>query len=237
MPLIECKRSRHPLVLFEAVNPPHLARFPALLGYPGQEMRVANDPSANSRRIVPILEFLGSLGDEFVTGPPIAASLARAVPKSKKVELSGEEIYRAITMPLVKAARAVKKYWTRPRDNSKELWLLRMLFPIAVVDSPLVFVGRPSHEPEIRPVEWARLGVRDLMSGREDPWRPLGVQIVDVVRRQFLDAYLDRHLLPFSAQIRERACQIHDDFLSQEVTIEGLDWDEPRDRPLYQLVL
>jgi hypothetical protein len=234
--LIECKQSRHPLVLFEAVNPPHLGQFPRLIGYPGQEMKVANEAGAKSWRIVPVLNFLGSLEEEFITEPPFASSLARATAKGKKVELSGEEIYRAITMPLVKAASAVRKYWTTPRNNSEELWQLRMLFPIAVVDSPLVFVGRPASEPEIRAVNWARLGVRDLMTGRRDPWKQLGVQIVDVVHRDFLETYLDRYLLPFAAQIRERACGIHDQFLSQQVTIEGLDWDELPEEPLYRLL-
>lgn len=236
MPLIECKQSRHPLVLFEAVNPPHLAEFPRVMGYPGQEIKVANEKGANSRRIVPMLQFLGSLEDAFIQEPPIAASLARAVPKGKKVELSGDEIYRAITMPLVKAATALRTYWTQPRRDSAQLWALRMLFPIAIVDCPLVFVGRPSGEPVVRPVEWVRLGVRDVMAGKRDPWRPVGAQIIDVVQREFFETYLDRYLVPFVSSIRERACGIHDQFLAREVLIEGLDWADPPDEPLYRLL-
>ena len=236
MPLIECKQSRHPLVLFEAVNPPHLGKFPGLMGYPGQDIQVANEKGANTWRIVPALEFLGSLEDAFIQEPPIAASLARAVPKGKKVELSGDEIYRAITMPLVKAANALRTYWTRPRNDSKQLWELRMVFPIAIVDCPLVFVGRPAGEPVIRPVEWVRLGVRDVVTGKYDPWKPVGVQIIDVVQREFFEAYLDRYLAPFAHGIRERACGIHDQFLTQKVIIEGLDWANPPAEPLYSLL-
>jgi hypothetical protein len=75
------------------------------------------------------------------------------------------------------------------------------------------------------------------MTGKRDPWRPLGVQIIDVVQREFFDLYLDRYLLPFTSQIRERACSIHDQFLSQRVTIEDLDWDEPAREPLFKLLL
>ncbi|HEX6782755.1 MAG TPA: hypothetical protein VF125_12095 [Solirubrobacterales bacterium] len=236
MPIIECKQSKHPLVLFEAVNPPHLGEFPRLVGYPGQEMKVATAKEANSWGLVPILQFLGSLEDPFIREPPMAASLARAVPNGKKVGLSGDEIYRAITMPLVKAASALRTYWTRPRHDSQQLWELRMMFPIAIVDCPLIFVRRPNGQPAMRPAEWVRLGVRDVMEGQHDPWKPLGVQIIDVVQREYFETYLDRYLGPFVEGIKERACGIHDQFLAQHVLIEGLDWADLPDEPLYRLL-
>lgn len=234
--LVECKQSRHPLVLFEAVSPPDLRRFPRMIGYPRQEISVKNDPESRSARILPVMEFLGSMDEEFISEPPVAASMSRAVANGSKVKLSGEEIYRAITMPLIKAASAVRTYWTKPRANSDELWKLRMVFPIAVVDCPLIFVGQPATAPTVEPQAWVRLAVRDMMSGQRDPWKPLGAQIIDVVQREFLETYLDSYLLPFSSTIRERACKIHDQFLNGSVTIDGLDWSAPPEEPLYRLV-
>jgi hypothetical protein len=234
--LVECKQSRHPLVLFEAVSPPDLRGFPRMIGYPGQDVSVKTDPESRSARLVPVMEFLGSMDEAFISKPPVAASMSRAVGNGSKVKLSGEEIYRAITMPLIKAASAVRKYWTKPRANSNELWELRMMFPIAVVDCPLIFVGQPASAPTVEPQAWVRLAVRDMMSGQHDPWKPLGAQIIDVVQREFLETYLDSYLLPFTSTIRDRAYEIHDQFLNGSVTIEGLDWSAPPEEPLYRLV-
>lgn len=231
--LIECKQSRHPLVLFEAVSPPSLHRFPRLIGYPKQDVYVSNDPEAGSVTTVPVMAFFNSLHEEFITQPPVAASMSRAVPNGKKVILSGEESYRALTMPLLKATNAVTKYW---RESSAEKLLLRSIFPIAVVDCPLIFVGQPAVTPTIEPRPWIRLAVRDMMSGAQDLWEPLGVEIIDVVHSRYLVDYLDDGLLPFASAIRERACGIHDEFIAGSVTIPGLDWSQPPKQPLYKQV-
>lgn len=236
-PLVECKQSKHPLVLFEAVNSPSLGKFPRLIGYPRQEIGVGTGDQPNTKRLVPVLEFLGSSEHEFISQPPVAASMSRAVPKGKKVQLSGEEIYRAITMPLIKASSAVNTYWTAPREHAGELWTLRMIVPIAVVDCPLIFVSQPAADPMIEPRSWVRLAVREVMSGRQDIWKPLGVEIVDIVQREFLERYLDDHLIAFYSTIRERACEIHDIFLSGSTVIPGLDWANPPTEPLYRLAM
>ncbi|HET7443712.1 MAG TPA: hypothetical protein VFJ57_03560 [Solirubrobacterales bacterium] len=236
-PLIECKQSQHPLVLFEAVSSPSLGKFPRLVGYPRQEIGVGTENEPNTKRIVPILEFLGSGNHEFISQPPVAASMSRAVPNGKKVQLSGEETYRAITMPLIKASSAVRTYWAASRRDAKELWTLRMVVPVAVVDCPLIFVRQPATEPEIEPRSWIRLAVREVMSGKQDVWKPVGVEIVDIVQREFLERYLDDYLLTFASIIRQRACEIHDIFLSGSAMIPGLDWDNPPTKPLYQLAL
>lgn len=233
--LVECKQSRHPLVLFESVSPPSLARFPQIVGYPRQEIKVSSTRPPSKTYVVPITTFLGSLDENFISAPSVAASLSRAVPNGKKVALSGEEVYRGITMPLVKAAHAVRKYWGGPQNPTKPS-NFRSLVPIAVVDSPLIFVSQPTEEPTIEPRPWIRLAVRDPMSGKENPWEPLGIEIIDVVQRDFFGTYLDEHLLPFISTLQGRACEVHNHFLRGEATIEDLDWSSPLDQPLYQLL-
>jgi hypothetical protein len=213
-----------------------LVNFPQIVGYPQRGIKVSSTRLPSKNYVVPITAFLGSLGEDFISAPSVAASLSRAVPNGKKVVLSGEEVYRGITMPLVKAAHAVRKYLGGAQNNPAKQSIFRPLVPIAVIDSPLIFVSQPTEEPTIEPRPWVRLAVRDPMSGKESPWKPLGIEIIDVVQRSFFGTYLDEHLLPFISTLQGRACEVHDHFLRGEATIEDLDWSSLPDQPLYQLL-
>jgi hypothetical protein len=226
--LIECKQSRDPYVFFEAVSPPSLEGFPEVIGLGGDSMSVSM-PEGPARTLT-IAESLGAHRHPFVTDPPVAASLSRATGDGTKVKLSGEEPYRSLLLPLVKAMSRYRRQW---RGDAPDGWDqrhrydLRAPLAVSVVDAPMIFVGRPSQDPAMRSIQWVRLLVREPVSWTKSNsgmvfQRGGGVVFVDVVHCNFLAEFLDEVLLPFGEMLFTRLGTIPDQVLNRKSTLAEL---------------
>ena len=115
--IIECKLSRHPYVFFESVRPPSLMDFPDVVGL-GSGLVELRPPQGPPRRpYVGIARVLGSGSNPFVGTPPVASSLSRAVPKGESVQLSGDEPYNSLLLPLTKALAQYQREWRGERQE------------------------------------------------------------------------------------------------------------------------
>ncbi|HMJ04461.1 MAG TPA: hypothetical protein VK506_16080 [Conexibacter sp.] len=228
--LVECKQSQHPYVFVEAVAPPAFRQFPPVTGLgtglmtvqpatgDGTEWRWSSAPYEVK---VPITQFLELLGHEFVTQPVVVSSFTKAIPKGKKVEMSGEEPYRALLLPLTKA---LDYYWSHHQEHAGGSAVLRLPIAVAVVDAPMVLVRASDHPVDAQPVRWVRAVVRRPLDQHYDRerWYTPEFDVVDIVHGSFFERYLSDFVKPYGAVFWDQLTQHQDCVLSVSVQIEGL---------------
>jgi len=219
--LIECKQSRHPYVFFESVAPPELAGFPVVLGIGSDQV----GGKGGARNSVPIGSLLSVQDEPLMKVPPIAASLSRAEPKGEKVVISGEHSYKSLLMPLTKAFANYERQFrgSRPErfGSSERVFKVRLAQPLAVIDAPMIFVGRPSGKPRLQRIEWVRLIVRHPITWHQWQHGVMqgggGFTVVDVVHRSFLGSFLDEYWGSFGDQFFGRFAPMNDKILSNDL--------------------
>jgi hypothetical protein len=221
--LIECKQSRHPYVFFESVAPPELVGFPVLLGIGSAQ--VGGRGGGGS---VPIGSALSVQDEPLMKVPPIAASLSRAEANGKKVMISGEHSYKSLLMPLTKALANYERQFRGSRPDgygsSNRVFQVRLAQPLAVIDAPMIFVGRPSEEePHLEQIEWVRLIVRHPVTWSKWTHGVMqgggGFTVVDVVHRSFLNTFLDKYWARFGDQFFGRFAPMNDEILSNKLNL------------------
>lgn len=219
--LIECKQSRNPYLGFAAVSPPMIERHPHVLGL-RPEIHVRPEAVRTAATAFPLLHVLGLRQHPYLTEPLVVSSLSRAHPKNgKRVELSGAEPFNSIVRPLTKAATMFKAHWrSRARFPGKEI-VARLVFPIAVVDAPLLAVRGRRGRSDITPIDWMRIFARHPASLEGTNRRGLGFDVVDLVAASYFDAFLEQHLMPFASEFALSLSRIQDCVLSGQAVLPG----------------
>lgn len=218
--LIECKQSRHPYVFFESVAPPQLDDFPPISGLGANGTIRVSAPGGKRGSYVPLVRAIGADDGPLIGAPPVAASLSRAEVNGKSVKLSGEDPYNSLLMPLTKALERYRREWRGERKDSlnpQSAFDVRVPLALAVLDAPMIFVGRPSGQPHLENTRWVRLIVRNPVR-----WHHTSVgtrrsggdfSVVDVVHRSYLTDFLDRVLAPFAEQLHSAFEELADEIL------------------------
>jgi hypothetical protein len=158
--LIECKQSELPYVFFlrselsgENLNFPEIA---GMVDDRLQLFRVSSDrkPTGVSLKMS-LHTALSSESLEFCNLPaPVAISFAKVLRKGSKLELTGEDTYRAITMPLGKAADYLKSsYDVQQADQVR----LNFVVCIAVLKAPMVGVYLHNGKQMLIDTPWIRV--------------------------------------------------------------------------------
>jgi hypothetical protein len=191
--LIECKRSVHPYVFFEAVNPPSIESLPSV-GL-RREVRFTGDWDDHAVRSAPLMQALGVHQEALIVTPPISATFSRAI-RGKKIEFSGEEPYRAIVLPLIKAVQYQQQ--VAPRRHTAQLML-----PVAVVDAPMAMVGFHGEIPYTRSHPWLRV-IRWRATKPDERFVRRGFDAVDIVHRAYFGRYVHEYLMPFGFLFAQR---------------------------------
>jgi len=224
--LIECKQAELPYVGFEAVTRPEVVRFPRITGLPVSTVGVGGDDP--TRRInVGIPRVLGLNVHRFATEPPMVSSLSGAARKGKRVELSGDQPYRSLILPLTKALEHFASIHSVQASlpDSGGSWVADLAIPIGVVDAPLVLAKTRKERPEISLVPWIRVIRRHPRTRRTDESR---VTLVDVVHKDFFGQYLSRYLAPYARAFQQRLTEHADSVLSFDaVRLPGFDLHNP----------
>ncbi|TXJ80009.1 hypothetical protein E2C11_11535 [Streptomyces lavendulae] len=194
--VIECKQSENPYVFFLRDAPPEGApSFPEMLG-PIKEVvkvfeRSEEGEISDRAAILDVRDLLGFYEFDFVLPPlPYAVSLAKALRSKSKVEVTGEETYRALTYPLLKAVDHLKStVQSGPQSGLQE----RFIVPIAVVRAPMIgSTFSPEGEQRLISLPWVRVSrlepVRNTAAGKNGGTL---VRYYDVVHESYLDTYVD----------------------------------------------
>jgi hypothetical protein len=227
--LIECKQSRYPYVFFEAVNPPDLGSFPPVVGLGNGRMQLTPDVEPGRFSIeVPMHRFLELTDEPLIVTPTVVSSISKATPKGKRVELSGDEPYNSLLLPLTKAIRVYSARFSGAR-NSGQWHDVRLPIALVVADAPMILVGTLGQSAHPSPTTWVRVIVRRaVVPDPQSRWRnPLAFDVVDIVHRAFLTRYLDDYALPFAQEFAKRFTMYHEAALSGSARIRGLSQGEP----------
>ncbi|MBA9004479.1 hypothetical protein [Thermomonospora cellulosilytica] len=208
--LIECKQSSLPYVFFLRDSATtSKVRYPEMVGLPHKNLRIFGAPEEYSEGFsfcMPIHDLLGSYELISCNIPaPFAVSFAKAVRKGAKLELTGEETYRSITLPPMKAADYLKgQYSLNPKHK---FFSLRFLVCIAVVRAPMI--GTYLHEGRsiLVSMPWVRTG-RMGPAAPEDNFGANTLRYFDIVH-DYLSTYLDV-ILKDLRELARRAVSISD---------------------------
>jgi hypothetical protein len=200
--LIECKQSVHPMVFFKRVGLAFAPNFPLVAGCPKV---VISSPKAFSQ--LALSDFLCVGAMTFGREPPLCSAFARAELDGKKVRLSGEEPYRQIVLPLVKALDYVE-------DICKLVGLPDVLTPrmspaVCVVRSAMILVETPQQPLDPVLVPWVRVFRQEAKT--EEEMRISGSShdhcAIDFVHVDFFDSFVKDKLLPFASEFFKRAAE------------------------------
>ncbi|THV35214.1 hypothetical protein [Glycomyces buryatensis] len=182
--LVECKQSDLPFVVFTRETAGHCS-IPLMFGHPHEDIELRDDPTAEGIIQMSASDALG-IWDLGIPNPVRAMSIAKAHRKGKSLELSGEDCYRSIALPVLKALEHLKDI-TRP-GHQRMYYDVRLVFPIAVLRAPLISAEVIEGDVRIKPVSHVR-----LLRSEPGPESLGGFESTgfDIVNYDYLDSYVD----------------------------------------------
>lgn len=197
--LVECKKSDTPYVFFlREVYPTRSFAFPEIAGLKTDDIQVFHDSRPEEVHAeVPVLmslhDLMGFHHLPFFTCPsPFAISFSHAARKGSRLELTGEDAYRSITLPLFKAADHIHTL-SKP-DPTATSFALRFVVCLAVIKAPMIGVYLNHGKQSLIGTPWVRtcqinpITTNDTASDfRED----YNIRYYDVIHESFLQQYLD----------------------------------------------
>lgn len=208
--LIECKQSDFPYIFFLRQPPPNARNdFPEIVGLDSETLRVFSpamqeegtetDSFSCWMDVRDALEFKSI---PFFGSPTLSAiSFARAVRRGPKLEITGEDAYRSLTLPLLKAADHLRSLG-QPQPNHP-LYFPRLVINIAVVRAPMIGVFPAHGETDLIALPWVRVShLEPTMGGNGKRDLNGSIRYFDVVHESFLAKYLG-----FLARDATRAAQ------------------------------
>lgn len=194
--LMECKQAELPLVFFTrpALHPPQL---PIFIGLPHREISFGGfdeEPFVEMR-----LE--DAVTDDALPGPSPepAISVSRCFRKGRALELSGEDVFRSLTAPIRKA---IDHYGGLSSIGPERRLYhdVRMVFPVVVIDAPMLACQVDSGVVAIRHISAARLSLSEPSASK---WHFEGFN-----ERSSLDFVHIDYLAEYCALARERAVDL-----------------------------
>jgi hypothetical protein len=232
--LTECKRSDLPYVFFVPASLHTPDDFPTIVGLPWHSTSLfAADASTESPpyREVPFAYALCGSDLPFVEAPTIVATFVRAERKDKnKLQLSGEDPYRQIVLPLASAVDHLKA--TQLNFKSQVQYRPLIVLSVAVLDAPMIVARGTPEQPQLSMESWVRVVRQE--SRRESGTAQRTNYVVDVVHRNFLKEYLSKHAIPFATVLAERILEHPAIFTSGKALVPtwgDWTWDQIRPQP------
>lgn len=221
--LIECKQSDLPFVFF--LTDQRLMNYPRVSGLRSNEIKVTTDDDRSTWQF-DILSILGLIAEPFLHDAEPCATFSKCVRSGKDLELSGSEAYNSLVMPLV---AAFQDFESRCKPPSTAYYFeARVILAVAVLDAPMVGIRVGSGvERSLSFVPWVRL-IRnsppdDSAARKTDPTsEPI---ILDIVHKDYFEAFLTKHVEPFMLSFKERADKHHEILAEGEAFARGMGGD------------
>jgi hypothetical protein len=225
--LAECKRSIHPFVFFKDVVERAIFGFPEVAALKRGIVEI-HEASGKRQSEVKGAHALGLNKLPFVEhGPATCSAFSRATLSGKKVDLSGEELFKGVVLPLVKAfdhARSMNVAGSRD-----EQLFPKLILSMTVVEAPMLLVESPSRASDPILTPWVRIARLESIA-KPEGWERFRYYGIDVVHIDFLDEYLSKHLLPFAEEFSRRAVKMAPVLFKGGVVqdLDKWDWEEIR---------
>ncbi|HET8954743.1 MAG TPA: hypothetical protein VFN18_03690 [Solirubrobacterales bacterium] len=224
--LIECKQSRNPYLGFSAVSPPSLDRHPVVVGLNRPKITLFTE-NGDLITSMSLIELLGLRGHHYLRAPVVVSSLSKAHPQGKRVEISGDEPFNSLIRPLTKASRRYREHWFNPPAGNRNVHPVRLVFPVAVIDAPLIAVHGRQGRSDLKPVPWMRVISRHAAGPGRQARTKLGVEVVDLVAADYFENFLADQLDPFFDDFFYELTRIQDVVLTGRGRVGGYEPGSP----------
>ena len=217
--LVECKQSALPYVFFLSPSKPWVPHFPLLAGLFKHALTITTDDDASSWEFS-VLHALGLAFHPFITKEPeYCMSFTKCVRKGSDVELSGSEAFHGLVLPILKA---MYHFQTAESPPKTALYFdCHLCIGIGVLDASMigVHVSEQSHDLTLLP--WVRV-VRHETDEIPDWHHRTRLFAIDIVHRDFLQDYIDKHLLPFAEEFSKLAIKHQQVLASGKAFVPGM---------------
>ena len=224
--IVECKKSDLPIVFFSTHQSAWLADFPMVAGLRPKSIELSTDDSGSTWDF-PILMALGLAEHAFLTEVTLCSTLSKCVRRSGgELELSGDETYNGIVLPLLKAAAHFEA--VEAPAPTHLYFDGHLAIPLAVVDAPMILAKTDGAtiETELKP--WIRV-VRHEHRQDEGGKQSHRLCALDVVHVSFLDEYLQEHVAPFSSEFSRCVLRHENEVATGKGFASGLEADSHSD--------
>lgn len=198
--LLECKQSELPYIFF--LRAVHVDEHPLLTGIPHREVEIQDTAGSDGLAIyMSVSDALGLETLPFADCPPTAVAMTRVLRKGRSFELSGDDTYRSISLPMSKAVRHYFNQAT-PKDQHM-VYTVSTVYPLVVLRSPIVGVQTQGDSISTKLLPWVRL-VR-AESAESEPFRmQTKSRCIDIVHVEFINNYAQQ-ILKTSLEVAKRA--------------------------------
>lgn len=192
--LVECKQGELPYILFLRPEPPgYVMDFPELAGLKTYDLRVFSRIHDDEKRSVSSFGIRDALHFHdlpFLDSPvPYSISMTKICRKGSKLELTGEDTYRSITLPLFKAADYLKRQ-VEP-EPKHQFFQPRIIVCLAVLKAPMIGVYHYEGRQLLMALPWARsCRLEPANAASFDGPTVSSVRYYDVVHESFLSQYI-----------------------------------------------
>lgn len=219
--IIECKQSDLPFLFFLSPERPLLDHFPMIAGLPRDDIQVDTDDSASTWKVT-VPSLFGLAEHAFVTEPPYCYTLSKCVRKGSDLILSGSDSYNSLVLPL---ANALLHFQTSQQPvGSAAYFDAHLALGIAVLNAPMIGCKVLQNGVRQIAVPWIRV-VRHEYFEDLDYWSRSQHLVLDVVHKDFFEAYIADHVMPFAQQFATLALRHQHVLASGRGFVSGLSAD------------
>ncbi len=220
--IIECKKSELPFVFFATRHHPWIPNFPIVAGLNQTDIELVTDDDLSTWKLS-LLHVLSLDTHPFSQHKWLSNTFSKCVRRSGgDLDLSGDEGYNSIVLPLVKAAAHFEAA-ERPR-STYVYFDAHLVVPIAVVDAPMVLLELVDGAPIATLKPWIRVA-RHEYDRDSDQWHKDRLWAIDVIHVDFLATYVEHHLMPFAKEFGSRALAHHKEMAEGKGFASGLGAD------------
>ncbi len=195
--LVECKKSNLPYVFFLSPSRPWIPHFPLLAGLFRDTLTITTDDDPSTWEF-PILDALELLSHPFIAKEPeYCTSFTKCVRKGSDIELSGDESFHGLVLPTLKAMHDFQLKESPPK--TAYYFDCHLVIGIGVLDAPMVGVRVAEQSCDLMFLPWVRV-VRHETDETSDLFHWTKLLAIDIVHKDFLQDYLDKHVLPLAEE-------------------------------------
>ena len=220
--LIECKQSELPYIFFLSENVKSIPNFPIFAGLHSNNIEITTDDDASTWNFS-IHQLFELYKHKFISGDPLfCTTMSKCERKGKLIKLSGFKAFSNLIFPLIGAMEFFVNEEKPPK--TAQYFDSHIVIGLGVLDAPMIGVVVSEKKHKINPIKWVRLAKHhpDRDTYFENKANIYGI---DIVHKDFLEEYLEKHLLPFAKDYSKLAIKHAEVLASGKGFISGMGKD------------
>lgn len=196
-----------------------MSHFPVFAGLHQAEIAIKTDDDRSTYN-VGLLGALGLQSRPFLTeDPEFCSSFSKCVRKGNELELSRSEPFLSLVSPLVKSLHHFQTAVEPPKTAA--YFDLYLTLAIGVIDAPMVGVRVQEGSNELVFLPWVRT-VRHEYCEESDWWERGRAFAVDIVHKDFLKTYIEKHVEVFANEFSALAIKHAEVLASGKAFVSGM---------------